>query len=108
MANTNDRNTLFGVVELTQECNEEKLLNDERIFSSRENALAFLYHRFCRVRNAMEDTCGVHTADFSDDGYFVCIDKDGDSVEGYVSEGLTVDAKLKPEYIEAYRNKAIY
>lgn len=93
----------YGVVELTQESNEDKLLNDQRIFSTRENALAFLYHRFCRVRESMTETCGVYSADFCDDGYFVCVNKDGDSVEGYVSEGLAVDAQLRPAYLKAYR-----
>lgn len=98
-----DNDKYYCVVELTQESNEEKVLNDTHIFSTCDNALAFLYHRFCRVSKSMTETCGVFTADFYDDGNFVCVNKNGDSVEGYVSAGLTEDAKMRPAYLEEYR-----
>ena len=86
-------NRVYIVTELTQENNKEKLLSDTFAFSSREGAVKFLHQRYDRARLMAVSGSGEFTADYSDDGWYVVIDNDGDLREGYVSEGLTVDEK---------------
>ena len=90
----------YSIVELSQECNKEKGLDNNYLFSTREKALAFLHHQYVEMRAKMDATCGEFTSEFSEDGWYECVNKDGDSYEGYISECIEVDAKMTAE-IEA-------
>ena len=100
-----DKTTAYSVVELTQECNKEKVISDNHLFSTRENALAYMYKRYLDIRREMEDSCGVFNHFWSDDGYFECVNKDGDSYECDISECLAVDAAVTPEIIAAWNKR---
>lgn len=98
-----DKVTAFSVVELTQECNNEKVISDNHLFSTRENALAFLHKQYLDIRLKMDASCGEFASDWSDDGYYSCVANDGDSYEGYISECLTVDAAITPDIIADWK-----
>ena len=87
-------NRVYIVTELTQESNQEKLLSDTFAFSNREEAARFLHQRYDRARLMADSGSGEFTADYSDDGWYVVIDNDGDLREGYVSEGIVVDKEV--------------
>lgn len=89
MVNADGKTLFFSAVELYQECGREKGISDERLFSTRENAIAYLRKRHSVVvANCGED---LFSEDFSEDGWFSVVNADGDTYEGYVSEGLEVD-----------------
>ena len=87
-------NRVYIVTELTQECNKDKVLSDSFAFSSRDKAVEFLRRRYDRARLNADAGSGEFTADYSDDGWYVVIDNDGDSYEGYVSEGIVIDEEV--------------
>ena len=89
-------NYVYVVTELTQENSKEKLLSDTFAFSNREKAVKFLHQRYDRARLMADSGSGEFTADYSDDGWYVVIDNDGDLREGYVSEGMVVDGRVLP------------
>ena len=84
-------NTAYAVVELRQECNKEKILDDTKLFSTREKALAYLYERYDHYRLWVDAGAGEMSADYSEDGWYEVVDNDGDSYEGYLSECLTIE-----------------
>lgn len=86
-------NCVYVVTELTQESNKEKLLSDTFVFSSRDKAVKFLHQRYDRARLMADSGSGEFSADYSDDGWYIVVDNDGDLREGYVSEGLVVDGR---------------
>jgi len=81
---------VYVVVELEQECNQEKRLADTTVFANRDDALAYLHERYDAARLAASCGAGEFAADYSEDGWFTVIDKDDDLKEGYLSEGLEV------------------
>ncbi len=90
MAINSDGKTLFfSVVELYQEDCSDKVITDERLFSSRENAIAFLRRQFDAICEERKDW--EFSKEFSEDGWYQFVDEDGDLYEGYVSEGMAVD-----------------
>lgn len=89
-------NYVYVVTELTQESNKEKVLSDSFAFSSRDKAVEFLHGRYDRARLMADSGSGEFSADYSDDGWYVVIDNDGDLHEGYVSEGMVVDGRALP------------
>ena len=84
-------NTAYAVVELSQECNHEKILTDTNLFSTREKALAYLHERYDHFRLMADAGAGEFSSDYSEDGWYEVVDKDGDSYEGHLSEKLTID-----------------
>ena len=84
-------NTAYAVVELRQECNNEKILTDTKLFSTREKALAYLYERYDHYRLWVDVGAGEMAADYSEDGWYEVVDNDGDSYEGHLSGCLTIE-----------------
>lgn len=95
--------TAYSVVELTQESNEEKVISDNLLFSTRENALAYLHSRYLDIRLGMDGD--EFASEWSDDGYYSCVNTDGDCYEGYVSECLAVDAAITPEIVADWNER---
>ena len=87
-------NRVYIVTELTQECNKDKVLSDSFAFSSRDKAVEFLRRRYDRARLNADAGPGEFLADYSDDGWYEVVDKDGDSYEGYISEGIVIDKEV--------------
>ena len=86
---------VYIVTELTQECNKDKVLSDSFAFSSRDKAVEFLRRRYGRARLNADAGSGEFAADYSDDGWYEVVDNDGDSHEGYISEGLVIDKEVE-------------
>lgn len=85
------KHTAYAVVELRQECNQEKTIDDTKLFSTREKALAYLYERYDHYRLMADAGAGEFSADYSEDGWYEVVDNDGDSYEGYLSGCLTIE-----------------
>jgi len=85
-----DAAKVYAVVEMEQECNSEKRLTDTVLFASREDALAYLHERYDAARLDADSGSGEFSADYSEDGWYAVVDKDGDLKEGYLSEGMEV------------------
>lgn len=83
---------LFSVVLLSQEGGDDKTLDDNRLFSTRENALAFLRSSYDTIVKRLEGSCGIFSNEFSEDGWYAVADNEDGARWGYVSEGLEVDA----------------
>ena len=89
MTNANGKTLFFSVVELYQESGREKNISNERLFSTRENAMGYLRKRHSEVvANCGE---GLFSEELSEDGWSAVVNEDGDTYEGYVSEGLEAD-----------------
>lgn len=88
-------NCVYIVTELTQENNKEKILSDSFAFSSRDKAVEFLHKRYDRARLMADSGSGEFAADYFDDGWYVVVDNDGDSYEGYISEGIVIDEEVE-------------
>lgn len=89
-------NYVYVVTELTQECNKDKVLSDSFAFSSRHKAVEFLHRLYDRARLNADAGPGEFSADYSDDGWYIVIDNDGDLRGGYVSEWMVVDGRALP------------
>ena len=85
------QNTAYAVVELRQECNKEKTIDDTKLFSTREKALAYLHERYDHYRHWADTGAGEMASEYSEDGWYEVVDNDGDSYEGYLSECLTIE-----------------
>lgn len=79
---------VYSVVELVQNEGSEKILDDNRVYSSRESALKYLHDTYLGICNNTD--CAVGEADYNDDGWYVIVDKEGTTYEGFVSEGLEI------------------
>lgn len=85
-------NTIFSVVELEHECDGEKRLFDEHLFSSRDGGLRFLRRQYEEVKRWATAGSGVFSDDYSDDGWFQVVDADGYMREGYLSSGMQINS----------------
>ena len=88
-------NRVYIVTELTQENDKEKVLSDSFAFLSRDKAVEFLHKRYDRARLIVDSGSGEFAADYSDNGWYVVVDNDGDSYEGYISDGIVIDEEME-------------
>lgn len=82
----------YSVVELKKGANETSLkLDNNKLFSTRENALEYLHKRYLDVRLIVDVGAGEFEADYSDDGWYSVVENDDTIYEGYVSEALEIN-----------------
>lgn len=81
---------VYVVSEMVQENYHDKLLVDTNVFTDKEDANAYLRSRYTEHKAHEEETSGIQNEEFSDYGWYAIVNKDGDVLEGFMSEYLEV------------------